>query len=419
MVVCSIPLTRRSSCGPTSLPWPLGSFGNARSRGRLSPGCGTADDGAALAAPERVVSTTGVETVTNLAPSLWVDTTGWRLRETVVIVPDDTGSGALTNPTGALLGADGLLYVAEREPRSVKVFSRDGGFVRSVGRTGEGPGEFRYVMLGLQGDTILVQDPSLGRLTRFDGAGNQVDITTSACCMMGPILPVHARGVVSVPIPGGWLRGRPGQLVDTLMLPPEPEFAPPNHWTFSTTSGSRGGGGRLTREPIPYAPSLEATLAPSGMVIWGTTDHFRFVVSRTGRDTLRVIEGRREAVPLTDSLRSRAYELARSGNGVLAYAAPMSALVRPDDIPHHRPVWSGLQGDPAGRLWVAVPDAARRVARLAVFDSTGALLGDLPAPHPRILEGSWTGHELVLLDEDAEGRPVIRIFALDTARASP
>ena len=154
-------------------------------------GCGTADDGAALAAPERVVSTTGVETVTNLAPSLWVDTTGWRLRETTVIVPDDTGAGALTNPTGALLGADGLLYVAEREPRSVKVFSRDGRFVRSVGRTGEGPGEFRYVMLGLQGDTILVQDPSLGRLTRFDGAGNQVDITTSACCMMGPLLPVH------------------------------------------------------------------------------------------------------------------------------------------------------------------------------------------------------------------------------------
>jgi hypothetical protein len=385
----------------------------------LLSSCGGNRDAAAIGAPIRTVDASGVEHVLNERPSAWVDTTGWRFRETAVIVPADTGEGALISPTGAVLGADGLVYVAEREPRSVKVFGRDGQFLRSVGATGEGPGEFRYVMLGLQGDTILVQDPSLARLTRFDGSGARIDITTSACCMMGPILPVHRDGGVSVPIPGGWLRGRPGALVDTIMLPPEPEFASPTYWTFSTTSGSRGGESRLTREPIPFAPALEATLAPSGHVVWGTTNQFRFVVSRTGTDTLRVIEGQRAAVALSDSLRTRAYELARSGNGVLAYQAPMSAIVRPDDIPTHRPLWSGLQGDPAGRLWVALPDVERRVARLAVFDSTGALLGDVPAPHARILEGSWTGDEIVLVDEDAEGRPVIRIFTLDTGSTPP
>lgn len=363
--------------------------------------------------PVRARDANGIEWVRNTSSIGWPDTSGWRIAEVAVITPADTGPGALTNPTAALLGGDGLLYVAEREPRSVKVFDRAGGYLRTLGRAGEGPGEFRYVMLGLVADTVVVQDPILTRLSRFRPDGTLIDVHPSSCCMMGPILPTHVDGRLSVPMVGGWLRGFPGALTDTIVWPPDPEFDTPVTWTFGVAD-QPGGQLREATAEIPYAPTVEWSLAPAGMLVWGRTDRYQLLLSRTGRDTVRVIEAGVAAVPLSDSLRSRAFEAARTGNGVLAYAAPMAAIVRMDDIPTHRPLWSAVQGDGLGRVWVALPSADRRVARLAVFDSTGALLGELPAPHRRILEGTWFGNEVVLIDEDAEGRPVIRIFAIDT-----
>src|SRR5690606_37125397 len=55
----------------------------------------------------------------------------------------------------------------------VRVFDRAGSFVRSFGRTGEGPGEFTYLdALAFAPDgTLLARDSRLMRVTRFDTAG--------------------------------------------------------------------------------------------------------------------------------------------------------------------------------------------------------------------------------------------------------
>lgn len=41
------------------------------------------------------------------------------------------------------VGESGAIYVDDTHPASIRLFGPDGGFVRRIGREGEGPGEFR------------------------------------------------------------------------------------------------------------------------------------------------------------------------------------------------------------------------------------------------------------------------------------
>ena len=357
----------------------------------------------------------GIEWVRNRSPSAWTDTNGWRLVQQRVIPLPDSGPGAMRDVTAATLGPDGLLYVAGRDPIGVAVFDSTGTYRFTIGRQGEGPGEFRYIMLGLRHDTVLVQDPVLSRLSRFGPTGELIEVVPTACCQMGPLLPVHSDGGISIPIPGGWLRRRPGSGALDSLVPPDVLPAGKLTWNFPVAARN-GEAAYEATVGIPYAPRREAIVTPGGRLVWGTTDRYRVMISTTGRDTLRIIEASAPAVPLPDSLRAAAFAEARAGNGAMAYAEPMSKLVRMGDIPASRPLWSAIRVDGAGRLWVGLPDSARRVARLEVFDSTGVLLGSVPSPHPRIMAGTWLADRVVLADEDAAGRPLIRIFAIDTTR---
>lgn len=69
---------------------------------------------------------------------------------------------------------DGRLVVVNRGSRELLMFSRDGEFLRAIGRRGEGPGEFvDPVELGvIAGDTLVVWDWGSGRLVLFGPDGS-------------------------------------------------------------------------------------------------------------------------------------------------------------------------------------------------------------------------------------------------------
>ena len=70
---------------------------------------------------------------------------------------------------------DGRLVLVNRGSRELLMFGRDGKFLRSVGRRGEGPGEFMdpVELDFFAGDSIVVWDWRLGRLELFGTDGSQ------------------------------------------------------------------------------------------------------------------------------------------------------------------------------------------------------------------------------------------------------
>ncbi|MGH7500932.1 MAG: 6-bladed beta-propeller [Longimicrobiales bacterium] len=68
------------------------------------------------------------------------------------------------------------IYILDGGESCIRVFTAAGEYIRTIGRSGSGPGEFRSAMsLIVTGDTVAVWDFELRRLTLFDLQGNVME----------------------------------------------------------------------------------------------------------------------------------------------------------------------------------------------------------------------------------------------------
>jgi hypothetical protein len=103
----------------------------------------------------------GVRIVENALPS-WPRGREWTLSAQPVV---DIGAGQdsldeLATVMGATRLSDGSIAIANMGTNTIKLFDARGRYVRSIGRRGQGPGEFRQVMgiARMPGDTIAAID---------------------------------------------------------------------------------------------------------------------------------------------------------------------------------------------------------------------------------------------------------------------
>jgi hypothetical protein len=71
------------------------------------------------------------------------------------------------------VGPDGTIYTVHPQENAIRVHDSAGAFLRTIGRAGEGPGEFDSPgPIGMLGDTLWVLDYGTYRFSFFDLAGN-------------------------------------------------------------------------------------------------------------------------------------------------------------------------------------------------------------------------------------------------------
>lgn len=103
-------------------------------------------------------------------PSLPAGTPSGLSEAPVLVVgerPDDPAHELYRVVTPFLL-PDGDLAVPLSSEGTIRIFDREGALVRTLGSSGQGPGEFmRLGAAWARGDTIEAFDPELGRVTRF------------------------------------------------------------------------------------------------------------------------------------------------------------------------------------------------------------------------------------------------------------
>lgn len=105
----------------------------------------------------------------------WAPGEGWRIDSTPMV---DLGGGEGENGTlfgdlsEALLLPDGSIVAGDRFDGTLRFFAADGTLERVVGSKGEGPGEYESLQrVRLAGDSILVFDSDLGRVSVLDDEG--------------------------------------------------------------------------------------------------------------------------------------------------------------------------------------------------------------------------------------------------------
>ncbi|HJP55537.1 MAG TPA: 6-bladed beta-propeller [Gemmatimonadales bacterium] len=354
----------------------------------------------------------GAVSVTSDGPTAWRDSSGWRLVETARITGGDSAAGDLANPTGAVIDPAGRLYVADQSPTEIKVFGRDGRLVRTIGRDGDGPGEFRSPILGIHGTSLVVFDPRLARISLFDTSGRFLRSWPSICCHYSAIS-IDRDGRIAVRMTqqdaagftSAFIRyAMDGTVADTIQVP--------NDGQPRLIELSRGGS--RMRMGVPFSPNPVDALAPDGTLIHGWTGALRLAVSRTGHDTVQVFGRRWTPVPIPEAQRREVYQsLAKD----LAKQWGEEAVARafgPGDIPATAPPMRTFFVDPTGTRWVNVATADTLHATYDVFDTTGVYLGPVQGPWVgRYFPYAWTADELVVGGENADGFPELIRYRIE------
>lgn len=120
----------------------------------------------------------GVVVVRNPEPDHWVPPAPWTLEEDLRIGSvGSSGPEEFADIRDVTVDERGFLYVSHLLPAEIRVFDTDGGFVRRIGREGEGPGELQRpwkLEWGPQGN-LWVADGANSRFEVFDTAGAYVD----------------------------------------------------------------------------------------------------------------------------------------------------------------------------------------------------------------------------------------------------
>ncbi len=326
------------------------------------PACGT-DTGSSGSGPDVVVETIADTTVVRtLSGSLWDGE--------ATLVPE-ISIGELDGPEELLFGSIRSIAVDHRrnvfvfdgQAQHVRVFDSDGAYVGTIGRRGEGPGEFgsAEAIAILPDGRLVVRDPGNRRIAVFAPNTEQWDHWGYDPGNYGSNSPLHtdAQGrtylITRDPSSTDWVRhiivlGPDGAHLDTLPEPSSPHEPP-----VIVAEGEVEGGSAKYTQPVPFAPSFQWTIHPSGHFVTGLPADYRIELTRD--DGVLRIERITDPAPVHDDEGARQRE---SVERRLQSNIPGWTWDGPS-IPEHKPFYRQLLAGRDGRIWVRLWTEAHRV----------------------------------------------------------
>lgn len=377
----------------------------------LLAACASATQDSSLTAPSIDTLPSGTVVVTNTAPSGWADSSGaWQLVLEHTVQPPEGDPAAFGDPFDILPRPDGSFILRESDNATMTHYATDGSVIRRFGRDGAGPGEFKQPYPAWMGDTLVVHDPAQARITLFALDGTLLTSFPSVCCHMGPPTGTDTRGRIRVTgqrvsdsaFAQQWIWfDLAGKRVDSMVPPKAGEE---KYWQLNVNGGR-------SRYNVPFAAQNSHGFLADGRIVYGFTDRYELLITKTGTDTARII--RREGVvgdPVPDA----------AVDSIIAhrvkFAPALAQIAKKSDVPALRSLWTAVEVDGAGNFWVQRGDYEGGTPRFDVFDPEGRFLGEVLSPFTQLWAASWAGDRVTVLDEDEAELPRVRIYRIAKKR---
>lgn len=316
------------------------------------------------------------------------------------IAPTDSdGAPRLANIADATRLGAGTIVVVDRGVQAVLFFDSTGQLSSEVGRAGQGPGEYRAVggIGQCAPDTLFVWDPGNDRLSVLDARGNFLRAYPLAHQLVGHYCAGAGSFVVwerflnsTAPGPGSPPVRGVAQLVST----------------SGQVMGVLGEFQAGENRPLGALPQFAVT--GQGVYV-GTADTAMVsLYAPDGRLLRSLVVGERRRAPTDAEYDAAVAALATSIPGTSAERATMRAFLRERfPKPKYLPAYRAVLADPAGRVYVVTSPRGTGVTDVAVFDPTGASIGQLRIPGDLDLVEVGAGYLLGIREDEAEGSAVV------------
>lgn len=307
----------------------------------------------------------GIEIVSNFIAG------GWSLEEVPQFVEElriGTVDGDSLYQFGQISGLDvdenGDVYVLDSQARHVRVFDEAGTFLRTIGRSGQGPGEFRTpLMLAVLQDGLHVFDLGNRRIQRFDRDGHDQG-TVPIVLEDGLSVPFRRLPDNQILRLWGPVLATPGDGQNDLLVRETIEGAVID--TVLTLPSI------LSRPRNPRNAPVPVWTVAKENVLLATSSEFRIEERSLEGDVLRIITLDVVPSPIPSATQEE-------------MLAALPEILRTDaTIYPEYPVISSIMEGPEGTIWVEGPVVNETESEPSdkwyVFDASGRYLGLLETP---------------------------------------
>jgi hypothetical protein len=340
----------------------------------------------------------------------------WAVSE-VARVESDSLFSAITDID---VDSRGRAYVADWLAARLIVLDADGRILRTVGRKGLGPGEFRGIrgVQVLPGDSLLVYDPGAARLSVFAPDADKPSYTVNlGAALDGPEPFILRRATAD----GAYVALIRPQFTPDATAPRRDEVR-----VLNPDGSPRGGvlrdfpsrsflrvdmGGGYSVMPNPFGREALMALGPDGAIhlVWNDSLAVE-TMDLTGRRTGGFSIPYSAPAVSSDDVDEATSKLPRQ---IAAAFSPVLA----DSVPSRWPAVRGFTADERGRLWVGLPAKGSDPAEWIVLESSGRYLGSVFLP---------AGFEMMAVKADRaygvmtaeSGVPQVTILAVSAQPAS-
>jgi hypothetical protein len=316
--------------------------------------------------------------------------TEWRLSQTpgvTIGVIDGDPRYQLYHVSSAVRLKTGHIVIANAGTNELRFYDASGRFIRSVGGTGGGPGEFRELgsVVRFGEDSLVTWDWRLGRLSFFDNRGDfgrSVNLAESAGITFyrlagasddGRVL-LHARKLYG--LPEGLYRDSvayvmvsgDGETVDTVGYFPGEE-------TYVHRMGQGYAG-----MPAPFGRSTQTALWRDRFFV-GTQDSYEIRVHSIGGDLRSFVRALWPATSITSDDIARYQEEQLDNASTARWRGELEKIFQSVEFPKTMPAYGSLVVDFDGNLWLQdYPSPGAETVRWAVFDREGRLAATVNMP---------------------------------------
>lgn len=345
----------------------------------VSAACGGEEPGS-----DRVVRDSAGVTIVESAAPAWGEGEGWTVEPAPFLDLAETGEGPtheFFRATDADRLSGGSLVVADDGTDEIRIFSPEGAHVRTMGRSGEGPGEFARLtqVLALPGDSIWAYDYWQARITVFGPGGDWARIVRlEGAYRPRPLFPLR----------GGFV----GMSKDLSGLGDETGL----HRTPSPIV--RVGAEGAVTDTLVTVPGYQSVVFSRGdaWALWGKKSHLAVRGDRVHVGSADSLEYRVLAPDgaLRRVVRVPGFDLALSGAEIRAArdavmpdpseAGPITREIM-EEQPEwtHRPAYAAIKVDAEGYVWLEAYRGRHErdePVRWRVFGPEGRWLGSVTLP---------------------------------------
>lgn len=298
----------------------------------------------------------------------WRGRTSWTAEIDLTIGSDSGGEAFQFGRIGDLaVTASGDIAVIDQLAGQVRLFDRNGAFLRSVGRPGRGPGELSRsanAVIPVARDSLLVPDPDERRITVFapDGTIGRVILVPPTPRSQSWALTSDGRFLMrGLTI----ARGESGFTFWDALIAVSPDGASSDTlFEFDHAKTDMGGPGRLRIQLVVNSPSW-ARLS-DGRIAWTALDRdYVMVHDSSGRPVRRISHVQWTAQPITPEDRAVLVELLRAKLRMIGGDASFADSPQVE-APSHFPVLTAVKAGPDGTIWVQRMGAVETIDPMAV-----------------------------------------------------